>query len=225
MKVSVIIPCLNEEGYLDKTLEYVHNLPGNFEIIVVDGGSTDETLKIAERFESVKATVSEKGRANQMNHGAKMATGEILLFLHADTFLPATAYKAITDHLEKHNHIGGSFLLKLDSNHLIFQFYTWCSKLSYEFFTYGDHGIFMKKDVFERIGGYKSIPFMEDVEIQKRLRRAGKFRKLNTAVTTSARRFKRVGTIKQMIMNVLLVGLFKVGVSPIRLKKLYKNHG
>ena len=159
-----------------------------------------------------------------MNHGAKMATGEILLFLHADTFLPATAYKAITDHLKKNNHIGGSFLLKLDSNHLIFKFYTWCSKLSYGFFTYGDHGIFMKRDVFERIGGYKSIPFMEDVEIQKRLRRAGKFRKLNTAVTTSARRFKKAGTIKQMIINVLLVTFFKVGISPTKLKKFYKDH-
>ncbi len=224
MKISVIIPCLNEEDYLEKTLKHMQGLQGNFELIVVDGGSSDKTLNIAKSFDRVQATVAQKGRANQMNHGAQMASGEILLFLHADTFLPSNAYRSITEHLQKSGYIGGSFMLKLDKEHPILRFYTWCSRLSWEFFTYGDHAMFMKKQIFQHIGGYRSIPFMEDVEIQKRLRKAGKFRKLQISVTTSARRFEQTGTIKQLVADVLLVGLYKLGVAPSRLKKFYKDH-
>lgn len=225
MKISIIIPCLNEEDFLDKTLNQVLKLPGNFEIIVVDGGSSDKSLEIASSYKNVVTSVSGKGRANQMNHGAKLASGEILLFLHADTVLPTSTYQAILTHLQKPKHIGGSFWLMLDKEHLVLKFYSWCSKFSLEFFTYGDHAIFIRKQVFQDIGGYKNIPFMEDVEIQKRLREKGKFRKLDIPVTTSARRFTRDGTIKQMIMNVLLVGLFKLGVAPQKLKRFYKDFG
>ncbi|MEX2592675.1 MAG: hypothetical protein WD426_07865, partial [Anditalea sp.] len=112
----------------------------------------------------------------------------------------------------------------LDKDHLLLNFYSWCSKLSMEFFTYGDHAIFIRKTVFEQIGGYKKIPFMEDVEIQKRLRMAGRFKKLDSAVTTSARRFEKAGTIKQFLIDLLLILSFKIGVSPLKLKKFYKDH-
>lgn len=225
MKISVIIPCLNEENYLPGTLHRVLGLEGNFEIIVVDGGSTDDSLKIAETYPEVKTFSTRKGRANQMNHGAAMATGEVLLFLHADTLLPHSAYNSIVHHLQNPGYIGGSFLLKFDSENSFLQFYSWCSKWSLEFFTYGDHAMFMEKEVFEAIGGYRSLPFMEDVEIQKRLRASGKFRKVNSRVTTSARRFNKEGTVKQLLMDVLLVGFFKMGVSPEKLKGFYKDHG
>ncbi|NJY61689.1 hypothetical protein HC174_02820 [Salinimicrobium sp. CDJ15-81-2] len=130
----------------------------------------------------------------------------------------------MTDHIKEPGYIGGSFMLKLDKKHPILEFYTWCSRLSWEFFTYGDHAMFMEKDIFHLIGGYRSISFMEDVEIQKRLRKAGKFRKVQTAVTTSARRFKKTGTIKQLVMDVLLVGLYNLGVPPLKLKRFYKDH-
>lgn len=224
MKISVIIPCLNEEGFLEKTLEHVLRLSGNFEVIVVDGGSTDNTVKIADSFEGVETLISTKGRANQMNHGAQVATGQILLFLHADTFLPASAFESITNQLRKSGYIGGSFCLKMDKQHLVLNFYTWCSRSNLEFFTYGDHAMFMKKKVFNAIGGYRQIPFLEDVEIQKRLRKAGKFRKLDIAVTTSARRFEKTGTLPQLVIDVLLVILFKLGIPPKQLKKFYKDH-
>lgn len=223
MKVSVIIPCLNEEGYLEKTLNHLNSLPGNFEIIVVDGGSSDSTIKIAKACTWVRTTVAKKGRANQMNHGARLATGDILLFLHADTYLPTNAYSSIVEHVEKPGHIGGSFMLRLDKKHPILKFYTWCSKLSWEYFTYGDHAMFMKKKIFQSIGGYSNMPFMEDVEIQRRLRSAGKFKKVDSAVTTSARRFEKEGTIKQLTMDILLVGFYKFGISPKKLKQFYKD--
>ena len=159
-----------------------------------------------------------------MNYGASMATGNILLFLHADTNLPKKAYKVIQDHLKDPGMVGGSFILSLKKKHPLLQFYTWCSRWSLEFFTYGDHAIFIKQEIFKTIGGYKTISFMEDVEIQKRLRKAGKFKKVKAVVCTSARRFEKNGTIKQLIIDVLLVGAYKVGVSPNTLKVYYKDH-
>lgn len=169
--------------------------------------------------------VSEKGRAKQMNYGAGIATGEVLLFLHADTLLPINFYQSVWDHLQNPKYTGGSFKLNFDKKHPLLKVYSWCSKLSWEFLTYGDHAIFIKKDVFQHIDGFREIPFLEDVEIQKRLRKAGKFKKLSTAVTTSARRFEKAGTTRQLITDVLLVGFYKLGVSPARLKRFYKDFG
>lgn len=224
MKISIIVPCLNEEEFIRKTLEHLISLKGDFELVVVDGGSIDKTPEVVKEFDNVALLSSEKGRAIQMNTGAKHASGQILLFLHADTFLPQNAYDAIVEHFNNRGIIGGSFFLEFDKNHPVLQFYTWCSKMNVEFFTYGDHAIFVRREIFDRIGGFRNITFMEDVEIQWRLRREGIFRKLNSGVKTSARRFEKVGTFKQMVLNVILVGLFKLGVSPARLKAFYKDH-
>lgn len=224
MKISVIISALNEEHYISETLDSLTSLSGDFEIIVVDGGSTDATLIIASGYNDVKLVASEKGRAQQMNKGATLAKGNILLFLHADTFLPTNAFEVIENHLKNPKVIGGSFYLNFDKNHPALRFYSWCSKFNLEFFTYGDHGIFVRRSVFNAIGGYKLMGFMEDIEIQKRLRRAGKFKKVNAAVTTSARRFNKVGTIKQLTIDVLLVTAYKLGVPPNSLKSFYKDH-
>jgi rSAM/selenodomain-associated transferase 2 len=224
MTISIIIPCLNEAEFIEKTLNHLISLPGNFEIIVVDGGSEDRTISMVKEFPMVKLISSAKGRGIQMNHGAKIAKGEVLLFLHADTFLPGNAYSSVLAFMQNRKNVGGSFYLILDKDHMLLNFYSWCSKLSLEFFTYGDHGIFIRKTVFEQIGGYKDIPFMEDVEIQKRLRKAGRFKKLNSAVTSSARRFEKTGTARQFFLDLLLILSFKLGVSPVKLKKFYKDH-
>lgn len=225
MTISIIIPSLNEGAYIQKTLEHLHSLPGNFEIIVADGGSTDNTVKLVQEFNSVKLITSQKGRGKQMNKGATVATGDILLFLHADTFLPDDAYTDITGYMRQNKNIGGSFYLKFDKKHLLLNCYSWCSRHNLEFFTYGDHAFFIRTKVFEEIGGYKEIPFMEDIEIQKRLRKAGRFKKLKTGVVTSARRFQKTGTLKQLAMNILLVFAFNLGVPPAKLKQFYKDHG
>lgn len=224
MIISIIIPSLNEEEYINQTLTHLISLPGDFEIIVVDGGSRDGTLAVVKKFIKVKLVSSEKGRGIQMNNGAKIAKGKVLLFLHADTLLPYNAYPSILAFMQNEKNVGGSFYLKLDKDHLLLDFYSWCSKLNMELFTYGDHAIFIRKRIFEQIGGYKKIPLMEDVEIQRRLRMAGRFKKLDSAVTSSSRRFEKTGTIRQLLIDVFLILSFKLGVSPGKLKKFYKDH-
>jgi rSAM/selenodomain-associated transferase 2 len=224
MLISIIIPTLNEEKAIAEVLEHTLWLEGHSEIIVVDGGSQDQTLELAKSFEKINVHQSSKGRAAQMNHGASRATGDIFLFLHADTYLPKTYYNDLIQLMEYHEIIAGSFKLKMDKKHPIFKFYEWCSRFSLEFFTYGDHGMFIRADVFNNIGGFKSIPFMEDVEIQKRLRQKGQIKKLDTFVMTSSRRFQKNGVTVQLIIDTLLVIAFKIGISPNRLKRFYPDH-
>lgn len=221
--ISIVIPCLNEGKFIKKTLTNVYSLTGSFEVIVVDGGSTDETIDIVKKFESVNLVPSAKGRSIQMNKGAKVAKGDILLFLHADTFLPENTYDSITTALEKPEIVAGSFYLMFDHENWALNMYTWMSRFNFSLFTYGDHGIFVKKQIFEDIGGYKEIPFMEDVEIQSRFSNVGRFGKLDTAVLTSARRFIKTGPFRQLIFDLWLIFLFKIGVSPVWLKKFYKD--
>lgn len=224
MLISIIIPALNEEKYIAEVLEHCLELSGHFEIIVVDGGSHDQTISLTKAFESVKVLKTSKGRANQMNYGAQHAHGEILLFLHADTFLPEDAYASIIGLCQQDKVIAGSFRLIMKDKHPIFKFYRWCSQFSTEFFTYGDHGIFIRNKTFKTISGYKNIDFMEDVEIQKRLRKQGKFRKLKSSVVTSNRRFQKNGVIYQLMIDTLLVILFKLGVPPNKLKHCYPDN-
>lgn len=224
MLISIIIPALNEEKGIAEVLEHTLKLKGHFEIIVVDGGSQDRTRDIAKTYESVKVYESPKGRAHQMNYGGERANGDVFLFLHADTFLPKEAYKAVVDQCQIHNCIGGSFRLVMDGTHPIYKFYTWLSQFSFEFFTYGDHAMFIKAESFKNIKGFKSISFMEDVEIQKRLRREGKFKKVKLAVTTSNRRFEKNGLARQLAIDFILVFCYKIGISPDRLKRFYPDN-
>ncbi|WP_019039676.1 TIGR04283 family arsenosugar biosynthesis glycosyltransferase [Psychroflexus tropicus] len=224
MLISIIIPALNEEKVIAEVLEHTLWLQGHSEIIVVDGGSQDQTLELAKSFEKVNVLQSSKGRAAQMNYGASKATGDIFLFLHADTYLPKTYYNDVNKLLQNTEIVAGSFKLKMDNPHPIFKFYQWCSQFNLEFFTYGDHGMFMKAEAFKTIGGFKPIPFMEDVEIQKRLRQLGKLKKTKSYVTTSSRRFQKNGVITQLIIDTLLVLGFKLGISPNRLKRFYPDH-
>ena len=148
----------------------------------------------------------------------------VFLFLHADTLLPSNAISAINTAMANPKNIAGSFFLKFDYQHRWLAFYSACSKINNSLFTYGDHAIFIKKSCFDSIGGYKPIPFMEDVEILTRLKNYGTFIKLPLGVTTSARRFKKTGVVKQCINDFLLILFYKAGVSPFKLKKYYKDH-
>jgi hypothetical protein len=145
-------------------------------------------------------------------------------FLHADTFLPKEAYASICELCKAKDTVGGSFRLVVDDPNPIFKIYTWFSRWNLEFFTYGDHALFIKKSVFDTINGFKPIPFMEDVEIQHRLRREGRFKKSKLAVVTSGRRFQKNGLIFQITVDFLLVMLFKLGIAPERLKKYYPDN-
>ncbi|MDT0642229.1 TIGR04283 family arsenosugar biosynthesis glycosyltransferase [Zunongwangia sp. F363] len=221
--ISIIIPVLNEASHIAEVLKHTLSLHGEFEIIVVDGGSNDATMQIVGSFPEVKTCISRKGRSHQMNAGAAMAKGEILLFLHADTFLPENSLLKIEAVMANKSLAGGSFFLKFDHKHWILSFYTGLSKINSSFFTYGDHAIFIRHSVFKKIKGYKPLSFMEDIEIQFRLKREGKFVKLPFGVVTSARRFVEAGPVKQFFLDVFLVGLYHIGFSANSLKRFYKD--
>lgn len=220
--LSIIIPALDEASHLEALLADLLAREGDSEILLVDGGSTDGTWEIAGRF-PVRRLRAPRGRAAQMNAGARRATGDVLLFLHADTLLPPDAFRRVADALADPGVAGGSFRLAFDRSDPWLAAYAFCSRINHPLFTYGDQALFLRRDHFLRIGGFREIPIMEDVEIQRRLRRQGRFVKLPEPVVTSARRFVDVGPVRQQLLNLALVGLYHLGVDPARLKRLYTD--
>ena len=194
------------------------------EIIVVDGGSRDGTRGIARAYAGTRCLRShDTGRGAQMNFGAAAAQGDILLFLHADTALPPKGLAMIRSHMDQSDTVGGCFALSFDHNHPLLKLYAQFSRINHALFTYGDQGLFMRRQVFEQIGRYPEIPLMEDVHIQRRLRKMGRFIKIHYPVTTSARRFIVNGIIRQQLFNIGLVLVYHSGISATRLKRFYSD--
>lgn len=222
MKVSIIIPTYNEVGCLDRTLKAVTALAGDFEILVVDGGSCDGTVEIAKKM-NIAIYQAPKGRASQMNFGGELAQGDVLLFLHADTILPENAYCLITQALLTEHVVGGCFQLSFDSDLRGLRLSASFTRFTFALFHYGDSAYFVRSDVFRKVGGYNPYPIMEDIDLWLRLRRCGTMIVLKSVVTTSSRRFLRNGVFKQQSLGTVLVLLFLCGVSPNRLKKFYDD--
>jgi len=221
--LSIIIPILNEEKAIPALMENLCSQSGDCEIIIVDGGSNDLSLEICGKYKEVIVISSEKGRANQMNAGAVRANGDVLLFLHADTLLPRGGIEAIEAVMEDKGVVGGSFYMKFDREKLAFKFFSVFTKINCAYLTYGDQAIFIRKSVFEDIGAFKQLPILEDFEIQKRLRKQGRFVKLDLPVTTSARRFLNNGIFKQQLLNIALLCAYELGYSPAKIKAFYKD--
>ena len=221
--ISVVFPTLNESVHIATTLDSLVRKKGACELIVVDGGSDDGTPDVVSNYEGVKIIKAPRCRATQMNAGARIAKGDILLFMHADTLLPPGALVAIHDAMQDPKVVGGSFYLGFDTPDPILRFYSLMSRINHRLFTYGDQAMFVRKKVFDRLDGYKNIPIMEDLEIQTRIRSSGRFVKIQRPVRSSARRFHRVGLIKQQLLNIALVSLYLIGAPPARLKRLYSD--
>lgn len=219
MQVSVIIPALNEERFIEESLRSVEQA-GAAEVIVVDGGSTDRTCARASGRATIVNTAPQ--RARQMNVGARVATGDVLLFLHADTTLDPRAVEAIRQVFFDRRTVGGTFSLQFDEPRPVLRFYTWFTKFRCRLFHYGDQGIFVRKQIFDAMAGFSERPLMEDVDFLSRLRREGNVAVAAEApVTTSARRFVSNGIVRQQLLNIVLVTLFYCGVSPTTLARLY----
>jgi rSAM/selenodomain-associated transferase 2 len=219
--ISVIIPVLNESQTIGSCLLRLKEQIEHHEIVVVDGESDDGTLDIVRTFSDIKWLCSPAGRGSQMNRGAKAAEGDLFLFLHADTSLPPGGLSKIENLMAKKGIVAGSFSLSFEEANSFLRLYALFSRINHLLFTYGDQGLFMTRRIFELIGGFQEIPIMEDVEIQKRLRKMGRFVKIRQPVVTSARRFLTYGIIKQQALNIGLVFLYHAGFSPFWLKRFY----
>ncbi len=223
IRVSVIVPVINEQEQLATTLSHVQLAPGD-ELIVVDGGSTDQTLDIARKFTS-DVLSSPPGRARQMNLGAAHATGEILLFLHADTLLPPAGLDAVRHAMQPQQMVGGAFRLVIEPETPALRLVAWGANLRSRFgqLPYGDQALFVRRSLFETLGGYADEPFLEDVKLVRAIRRHGRLVLLPESVQTSGRRWLNEGVVYTTVRNNVIVGLFFCGVSPGTLKRWYSD--
>ncbi|OHB41076.1 MAG: hypothetical protein A2069_02675 [Planctomycetes bacterium GWB2_41_19] len=221
MKISVVIPTLNEESHIEKTLLSVIKQEGDYELYVVDGGSSDNTVAIARKYACV--INSQLGRANQMNAGAKLCTGDILLFLHADTILPDNAFREIRKRVQDDTVVGGSFYIAFDADNFILRGVSFITRFNFRLFHFGDQGIFVRRNVFQKLHGYKEMPIMEDYEFYKRLGKQGKVILIRMPVISSARRFIRKGVLRQLLINKFVVLTYWAGVDIQTIKRFYDD--
>jgi len=221
--LSIIIPALNEAANLERHLPDLFRVCPDAEVIVVDGGSTDGTPEVVSRFPQAKLMFAPRCRARQMNAGAECASGETLLFLHADTTLPTDAPDALTEALGRPDVVGGRFDVRFDDSRRIFNVVATMmnvrSRLS-GIFT-GDQAIFVRRRLFEAMGGYADVPLMEDIDFTRRLKRRGRLACLRLHVTTSARKWEREGALRTIALMWMLRFLYFAGVSPARLHGWY----
>ncbi|WP_179945233.1 TIGR04283 family arsenosugar biosynthesis glycosyltransferase [Clostridium carboxidivorans] len=221
--VSIIIPVLNEEKNIEKSLIQFNRLKGDKEIIVVDGGSSDSTKQIADRF--AKVVLSEKGRANQMNKGAAKASGDILWFVHLDSIINEDSIEKIQLAIDE-KYVGGGFSLKFyDYDTLFMKYISTTSNLRAKYLGlyFGDQGIFVRRDVFEGVGGYPRQDIMEDWELSLLMKKMGKLKLINTTIGTSARRFKNGGQLKTHLLMHKIKLLYLLGTPTDKLAKIYKD--
>ncbi|MBI5503764.1 MAG: TIGR04283 family arsenosugar biosynthesis glycosyltransferase [Deltaproteobacteria bacterium] len=225
--ISVVVPVLNEEARMAQCLRNLLELAGVAEIVVVDGGSSDRTVEIAQRFTNVVVLFAPRGRAAQMNVGAAAAAGEVILFLHADVRLPADAAVQVERALRDGNVVAGAFRTwTVDERPRA----SWIAPLlhladlrsRYSRLPYGDQAIFVRSRTFRSLGGFAAIPLMEDLELSRRLRAVGRIRVVPAVVTVSGRRFLERPIYYFLLINLMPL-LYCIGVPPRVLATFYAN--
>ncbi|MBE9166208.1 TIGR04283 family arsenosugar biosynthesis glycosyltransferase [Pleurocapsales cyanobacterium LEGE 06147] len=227
-RISIIIPVLNEVGTIKEALASTYP-SNNVEVIVVDGGSVDGTVELVQSLD-IKVLSAPAGRACQMNVGALAATGEILLFLHADTRLPAEFDRMVRTALNPPKQgnrkapVAGAFALQIDAPLRSLRLIEWGVNWRSRFLQmpYGDQAIFLKAKTFHQIGGFEELPIMEDFELMRRLRSMGHIALIPIPVVTSARRWLKKGIIQTTLINQIIIFAYFLGVSPQRLVRWYR---
>ncbi len=227
LRYSIIVPVLHESERINRLIDHLYSLRprGACEIIVVDGSPESDTID-AIRTEQVVKIKADRGRARQMNAGAAVAKGDILIFLHADTEPPLAAFAGIASVMGQGRYVGGAFQLGIQSKKFVYKALTWWVSIRCRItgIPYGDQAMFIAKDYFNRTGGYRDIPLMEDVELMRRIKKqGGKICVLPDRVMTSPRRWEEEGFIYVNLRNTLLLILYLLGAAPERLVRFYKS--
>lgn len=219
--ISIILPMYHEEAVIAQTLKRLLQQEGSYEIIVVDGGSQDRSVAVAHPHASVFSSL--KGRAIQMNRGALEAKGDILLFLHADSWLEKGSLIEIEKTMENQEVVGGCLTQKIEAQHPFYRILEASGTLRARGLRlfYGDQAIFIRKEIFDKLKGYPPIPLFEDLAFSQRLKREGKTRVLSKQVFTSARRWENKGMLRGSLRNMILLFLYGLGIAPERLARFY----
>lgn len=223
--ISVVIPTYNEADSIIRAIEQFHDLAGRWELIVADSGSDDGTRETVARMPDVTLVNAPRGRGAGMNAGAGAAHGEILLFLHADTLLPVSAYRLIVGALRDPATAATAFRLSMDRPELRYRSLWLVSMLrvAVQRTFFGDQAIAVRRDDFISLGGYREPYLMEDVDLSLRLRRMGKLRMLPASVVTSARRFERHGVVRTLLLMTSFQIAYRFGISAERLQDWYAH--
>ena len=221
--ISVILPVYNEAMLIEETLQHLAQQEGGHEVIVVDGGSHDRSVDLARPYARVLS--SPKGRALQMNAGARAAQGEILLFLHADSWMERGAFLTIENVMQNKEVVGGCLTQRIEGAHPFYRFLEWSGTVRAKWLKlfYGDQALFIRRRIFDKLGGYPLLPLFEDLAFSRHLRQEGKTVVLPKRVFTSARRWKEKGILRGSLRNMILFFLYGIGVSPERLSKFYAD--
>jgi len=221
-RISIIIPTLNEAASITTTLAHIRNRP-DVEVIVADGDSNDRTAELA-RATGAEVVYCNQGRGKQMNAGAALASGEVLLFLHADTRLPEDFVDHVWQTLREGN-TGGAFRLHIEADGWMLRLIESGANVRSRWLQlpYGDQAIFVNASDFFRLNGFQHWPLMEDYDFCRRLRKTGRIALAPASVTTSARRWQRLGVLRTTLTNLACVVAFRLGVSPVTLARWYRR--
>lgn len=223
--ISIVIPVLNEENVIAGLIAELKKRSGEseIEIIVADGGSQDKTQKLAAESGAKMIHCKGKGRARQMNEGAEYAMGNILYFLHADTLPPYNFPNQIRRSI-RNGADAGCYRLQFDDEHPLLRVFAWFTRFDLNWFRFGDQSLFLKREVYEQIGGFdESLIVMEDQEIVKRIRVRHNFKLMEEYVITSARKYRANGVLRLQFIFTLLFLLYYIGVKQDVLILIYKD--
>ena len=230
--ISIIIPVLDEAATILSLLNYIStnsSVKNITEIIVVDGGSNDKTPQLVDLYSensilNIRLISSEKGRAKQMNTGARTANGSVLYFLHADSYPPKNFDNSIISEIKKGN-TAGCFRMKFDSNHPLLKFSEWCTQFNVKFFRGGDQSLFIDNELFDQMNGYnEQYVIYEDCEFISRLYKKKGFTIIPEYIRTSARKYDQIGTWKLQYHFAVIHIKNSLGVSAEKLHQYYQRH-
>lgn len=226
MHISIIIPTLNEEGNIKRLVDYLQILPHQHflqEIIISDGGSTDNTVVQAQKTGAKVLCAPTRGRAVQMNYGAAKAKGDILYFIHADVLPPETCLFDIVQAVKAGQYVG-CFAYDFDSTSTLLKFNAFLTTFKWLASGGGDQTFYIPKQIFEELECFdESLPIMEDFDFVKRAKKKYPFHLLPQRVLVSARKYEHNHYLKVQLVNVLVFSLFRMGVSPYKLAKWYRD--